>query len=180
MIYIPQNTIIIIMRWCTYIYKKTMYTLSSLLHTYKNTTTQHMTRRSSGVAPQACVRVYARVLGPPNLYIHTCPYIRHTTHTCTQAQLKHTTTHTHTHTHNLTLHHQRICSTWETTDVCQHQYRKRCAPTRRDALHNLLIYVCLLVVYVLCLAWGLLCHFNSGSPRSQGAQIRAGAGANER
>jgi len=28
-------------------------------------------RRSSGVAPRACVRVYARVLMPPNLYIHT-------------------------------------------------------------------------------------------------------------
>jgi len=31
-----------------------------------------VTRRSSGVAPRACVRVYARVLVPPNLYIHTC------------------------------------------------------------------------------------------------------------
>ena len=30
-----------------------------------------VTRRSSGVAPRACVRVYARVLAPPNLYIHT-------------------------------------------------------------------------------------------------------------
>jgi len=31
-----------------------------------------VTRRSSGgVAPQACVRVYTRVLVPPNLYIHT-------------------------------------------------------------------------------------------------------------
>jgi len=29
------------------------------------------TRRSSGVAPRACVRVYARVLVPPNLYMHT-------------------------------------------------------------------------------------------------------------
>ena len=29
------------------------------------------TRRSSGVTPRACVRVYARVLVPPNLYIHT-------------------------------------------------------------------------------------------------------------
>jgi len=29
------------------------------------------TRRSSGVAPRACVRVYARVLVPPNLYKHT-------------------------------------------------------------------------------------------------------------
>jgi len=27
-------------------------------------------RQSSGVAPRACVRVYARVLVPPNLYIH--------------------------------------------------------------------------------------------------------------
>ena len=27
------------------------------------------------VAPRACVRVYARVLVPPNLYIHT--YIKH-------------------------------------------------------------------------------------------------------
>jgi len=26
-------------------------------------------RRSSGVAPRACVRVYTRVLVPPNLYI---------------------------------------------------------------------------------------------------------------
>jgi len=34
-----------------------------------------VTRRSSGVAPRACVRVYARVLVPPNLYIHT--YIAH-------------------------------------------------------------------------------------------------------
>ena len=32
-----------------------------------------VTRRSSGVAPRACVRVYARVL--PNLYIHTYIYI---------------------------------------------------------------------------------------------------------
>jgi len=30
-----------------------------------------VTRRSSGVGPRACVRVYARVLVPPNLYIHT-------------------------------------------------------------------------------------------------------------
>jgi len=30
-----------------------------------------VTRRSSGVAPRACVRVYTRVLVPPNLYIHT-------------------------------------------------------------------------------------------------------------
>ena len=30
-----------------------------------------VTRRSSGLAPRACVRVYARVLVPPNLYIHT-------------------------------------------------------------------------------------------------------------
>jgi len=30
-----------------------------------------VTRRSSGVAPRACVRVYARVLVPPNRYIHT-------------------------------------------------------------------------------------------------------------
>jgi len=30
-----------------------------------------VTRRSFGVAPRACVRVYARVLVPPNLYIHT-------------------------------------------------------------------------------------------------------------
>jgi len=29
------------------------------------------TRRGSGVAPRACVRVYARVLVPPNIYIHT-------------------------------------------------------------------------------------------------------------
>jgi len=33
-----------------------------------------VTRRSSGVAPRACVRVYARVLVPPNLYIHTYTY----------------------------------------------------------------------------------------------------------
>jgi len=31
-----------------------------------------VTRRSSGVVPRACVRVYARVLVTPNLYIHTC------------------------------------------------------------------------------------------------------------
>ena len=37
-----------------------------------------VTRRSSGVAPRACVRVYARVLVPPNLYIHTHTYIIHT------------------------------------------------------------------------------------------------------
>ena len=29
------------------------------------------TRRSSGVVPRACVRVYARVLVPPNMCIHT-------------------------------------------------------------------------------------------------------------
>jgi len=39
-----------------------------------------VTRRSSGVAPRACVRVYARVLVPPNLYIlHT--YILYLTDT---------------------------------------------------------------------------------------------------
>jgi len=39
-----------------------------------------VTRRSSGgVAPRACVRVYARVLVPPNLYIHT--YIHTQNHT---------------------------------------------------------------------------------------------------
>jgi len=32
------------------------------------------TRRSSGVASQACVRVYARVLVLPNIYIHTYTY----------------------------------------------------------------------------------------------------------
>jgi len=30
------------------------------------------TRRSSGVAQRPYVRVYARVLVPPNLQIHTC------------------------------------------------------------------------------------------------------------
>ena len=30
-----------------------------------------VTRRSFGVAPRVCVCVYARVLVPPNLYIHT-------------------------------------------------------------------------------------------------------------
>ena len=34
-----------------------------------------VTHRSSGVAPRACVRVYARVLVPPNLYIHTYIYV---------------------------------------------------------------------------------------------------------
>jgi len=29
------------------------------------------TRHSSGVAPRACMRVYARVLVPPKIYIHT-------------------------------------------------------------------------------------------------------------
>ena len=33
-----------------------------------------VTRRSSGVAPRACVRVHARVLVPPNIYIHTQCY----------------------------------------------------------------------------------------------------------
>jgi len=46
------------------------------------------TRRSSGVAPRACVRVYARVLVPPNLYVHT--------HTHTRAR---TYAHTHFHRH---------------------------------------------------------------------------------
>jgi len=35
-----------------------------------------VTRRSSGVAPRACVRVYARVLVPPNLYIHIQTYTK--------------------------------------------------------------------------------------------------------
>jgi len=36
-----------------------------------------VTRRSSGVAPRACVRVYAGalVLVPPNIYIHTYTHI---------------------------------------------------------------------------------------------------------
>jgi len=38
-----------------------------------------VTRRSSGVAPRACVRVYARVLVPPNLYIR---YIHTYCNTC--------------------------------------------------------------------------------------------------
>jgi len=38
--------------------------------------TSRVTRRSSGVAPRACVRVYARVLVLPNLYIHTLPLDR--------------------------------------------------------------------------------------------------------
>jgi len=37
-----------------------------------------VTHRSSGVAPRACVRVYARVLVPPNLYIHTMVTYIHT------------------------------------------------------------------------------------------------------
>jgi len=119
----------------------------------KHTTTQHTTRRSSGVAPRACVRVYARVLVPPNLYIHTCPYIQHTTHTCTQAQLKHTNTHTHTQPHPTPpTHLQHV----RDTDVCRHQYRKRCAPTRRDALHNLLIYTYVYSSYMSC-AWPGVC-----------------------
>jgi len=39
-----------------------------------------VTRRSSGVAPRACVRVYARVLVPPNLYMHT--YIQYMSELC--------------------------------------------------------------------------------------------------
>jgi len=35
-----------------------------------------VTRRIAGVAPRACVRMYARVLVPPNLYIHTYPPFR--------------------------------------------------------------------------------------------------------
>jgi len=34
------------------------------------------TRRSSGVAPWACVRVYARVLVPPKIFTHIHTYIR--------------------------------------------------------------------------------------------------------
>jgi len=45
------------------------------------------TRRSSGVAPRACVRVYARVLVPPNLYIHTYPQWP-SGHTATQASIE--------------------------------------------------------------------------------------------
>ena len=41
-----------------------------------------VTRRSSGVAPRACVRVYARVLVLPNLYIHT--YVTRTQDTPTE------------------------------------------------------------------------------------------------
>jgi len=44
------------------------------------------TRRSSSVAPRACVRVYARVLVPPNPYIHT--YILYTyPHPCNTRRL---------------------------------------------------------------------------------------------
>jgi len=60
-----------------------------------------VTRRSSGVAPRACVRVYARVLVPPNLYIsiyilmmfsprETPPHIRTALHIVT---LIHSSTH---------------------------------------------------------------------------------------
>ena len=40
------------------------------------------TRRSSGVAPRACVRMYARVLVPPNLYIHAYICISMFTYGC--------------------------------------------------------------------------------------------------
>ena len=36
-----------------------------------------VTRRGSGVAPRACVRVYARVLVPPNIYTHAYIPPRH-------------------------------------------------------------------------------------------------------
>jgi len=70
-----------------YIYKKTMYTHchpSYSLHTYKtHNYTTHGTPELWRGAAGLCARVYARVLVPPNLYIHT--YItQHTLH-CTQA-----------------------------------------------------------------------------------------------
>jgi len=45
-----------------------------------------VTRRSSGVAPRACVRVYVRVLVPPNLYIQY--YIHTHTYTYTYINKK--------------------------------------------------------------------------------------------
>jgi len=50
------------------------------LHADKPWDVVSVTRRSSGVAPRACVRVYARVLVPPNLYIHTYTYYSGLTH----------------------------------------------------------------------------------------------------
>jgi len=48
-----------------------VYTLTLTLPADKPWDVVSVTRRSSGVAPRACVRVYARVLVPPDLYIHT-------------------------------------------------------------------------------------------------------------
>jgi len=51
-----------------------------------------VTRRSSGVAPRACVRVYARVLVPPNLYIHTYIHCQTTSlGTCCRGKASHCT-----------------------------------------------------------------------------------------
>jgi len=90
------------------------------------------TCRSSGVAPRACVRVYGRVLAPPNLYMHT--YIRaevfmvviyytrlsrHMTETYAQTDKhKHSThldaeTRTHTHKQAMLTSARPLTRAWE-------------------------------------------------------------------
>jgi len=52
---------------CLYLFVSIYLSISISLFSWFQ---KSVTRRSSGVAPRACVRVYARVLVPPNLYIH--------------------------------------------------------------------------------------------------------------
>ena len=131
-----------------------MYTLSSFLHTYKtHNYTTHDTPELWRGAAGLCARVRACAGAAESL--HTYMPI-HTTHTCIQAQLKHTNTHTHTQKQphpTLPTHLQHV----RDTDVCRHQYRKRCAPTRRDALYNLLIYTYVYSSYMSC-AWPGVCQ----------------------
>jgi len=158
MIYIPQICdYIIIMRWYTIyisirIRKPCVHTL--ILPTHLQNTQLHNTRYAGALAWRrgpvcACTRVcWCRRIFT---YIHAHTYNTHL-HTSTTKTHKHTHTHTETTspytTNAFAARERHWCMP---TPIPQ----KMCAHTTRCTVQFTYIYLCLLVVYVLCLAWGL-------------------------
>jgi len=85
-----------------------------------------VTRRSSGVAPRACVRVYARVLVPPNLYIHTYQI---SLHSHTRARRSHTSQ--HLHRGHQTLRHE-VTQVWGAVTAAYTTRHGEHSPTARQ------------------------------------------------
>ena len=136
-----------------YIYKKTMYTLSSLLHTYKtHDYTTHDTPELWRGAAGLCARVRACAGAAESSHTYMPIHTTHNTHLQTSTSTTKTHTHTHTQPHPTpptNLQHVRD------TDVCQHQYRKRCAPTRE--MHcTIYLYTFVYSSYMSC-AWPGVC-----------------------